>query len=168
MFFKGGKLYKGAKDVAGAIDEIGGDFNDFTGKEYVGYYVKCANEYVETAFKVLSDMIVNAPFLQSEIDKERGVIIEELNMYLDTPMYQVSWDFERFVIGDQALGWDTIGLADNINSFKTQDFIDYTKSLYTTDNMVISVCGGISKNTFNNLSEQYFSEVKGLRTAKNQ
>src|SRR3989338_5852699 len=122
MFFKGGKRYKNTKEVSGTIDGIGGDFNAFTGKEYVGYYVKLAWEKMDTAMDVLSDMMMNATFNPVEIDKERGVILEELNMYQDTPMYQVGWNFEGLVFGDQPIGWDQIGTKELIRTVTRDDF----------------------------------------------
>ena len=114
MFFKGAKKYRNAAEVASAIDSVGGDFNAFTGKEYAGYFVKLASHQKEVAFDVIGDMMLNATFLPEEIEKERGVILEEYNMYQDTPMYQVGWDFERLLFGDQPMGWDQIGTKEII------------------------------------------------------
>ena len=108
MFFKGGRKYPTTKDVSVAIDGIGGDFNAFTAKEYAGYYVKVAAEHAELACDVLADMLLFASFPPQEIDKERGVIMEEERMYQDTPMYRAGWDFEELLYGDHPLGWDTI------------------------------------------------------------
>ncbi|NLG07550.1 insulinase family protein, partial [Candidatus Peribacteria bacterium] len=81
MFFKGGKKYRTTKEVSEAIDGVGGEFNAFTGKEYAGYYVKVAARHTELACDVLSDMLLYASFPQEEIEKERGVIMEEERMY---------------------------------------------------------------------------------------
>ncbi|MDP4008363.1 MAG: pitrilysin family protein [Candidatus Peregrinibacteria bacterium] len=143
MFFKGGVRYKNTKEVSGTIDGIGGDFNAFTGKEYVGYYVKVAKEKMDTAIDVLSDMMMNATFDPTEIDKERGVILEELNMYQDTPMYQVGWNFEQLLFGDQPLGWDQIGTKELIRTVMQDDFRKYQKDLYTPENVVITVAGNV-------------------------
>lgn len=143
MFFKGAKKYKNAKEVSEAIDAVGGDFNAFTGKEYVGYYVKVASESQDVAMDVLSDMLINSKFDPHEIDKERGVILEEYNMYQDTPMYQVGWDFERLMYGDQPMGWDQVGTKELIQSVTHDDFMRYFRSLYTPDNIVVSVVGNV-------------------------
>lgn len=143
MFFKGGLRFKNTKEVSGAIDGIGGDFNAFTGKEYVGYYVKLAKDKFSVAIDVLSDMMMNAQFDSSEIDKERGVIMEELNMYQDTPMYQAGWDFEKLLYGDQPLGWDQIGTKELIKNVTREDFKKFQEDLYTPENIVISVAGNI-------------------------
>ncbi|MBL4694860.1 insulinase family protein [Candidatus Gracilibacteria bacterium] len=143
MFFKGAEVYKNTKEVSEAIDGVGGTFNAFTGKEYAGYYVKVASENIEVAFDVLSDMMVHSKFKQEEIDKERGVILEEYNMYQDTPMYQIGWNFESLVFGNQPLGWDQIGTKELINSVNHEDFVEYAGKLYTPDNTVIAVVGNI-------------------------
>lgn len=163
MFFKGAKRYKNAAEVSSAIDAVGGDFNAFTGKEYAGYFVKLASHQKKVAFDVIGDMMLNAAFLQEEIDKERGVIMEEYNMYQDTPMYQVGWDFERLLFGDQPMGWDQIGTKDVIRSLTREQFLSYKHSLYTPDNVVISVAGHITDEEVQKLVAEYFPFQKGSR-----
>lgn len=163
MFFKGGEKFRDTKAVSGAIDSVGGEFNAFTGKEYAGYYVKVASESVEVAFEVLGDMLLNARFPQEEIEKERGVILEEYNMYQDTPMYQIGWNFEGLIFGDQPLGWDQIGTKELINSVMHEDFVKYQKELYTTDNIVIAVVGNIEHEEGLRMTEKYFAMTAGKR-----
>jgi predicted Zn-dependent peptidase len=163
MFFKGANRYKNSAEVAGAIDGVGGEFNAFTAKEYAGYYVKLSAERKEIAFDVIGDMLVNAAFLLEEIDKERGVIIEEYNMYQDTPMYQVGWDFERLLFGDQPMGWDQVGTKDIIMNLTRQQFLDYKQALYTPENTVISVAGAITEEEVENLVAKYFPFKDGKR-----
>lgn len=157
MFFKGGERYKNAAEVASAVDGIGGDFNAFTGKEYAGYYVKCASHKKEVAFDVIGDMMLNATFDENEIEKERGVILEEYNMYQDTPMYQVGWDFEALLFGDQPMGWDQIGTKELIKGVTRQQFQDYKNSLYTPDNAVISISGHFDEEEVMDLANKYFN-----------
>ncbi len=164
MFFKGGKKYKNTKEVSAAIDGIGGDFNAFTGKEYAGYYVKCANMHAELACDVLSDMLLHATFPQEEIEKERGVIIEEERMYQDTPMYRAGWDFEELLYGDCPLGWDTIGTEELINSVSQKDFQQHKDDLYTPDNLVLTFAGNITEKRAMELANQYFLPISGKKT----
>ncbi len=163
MFFKGGKKYKNAADVSMAIDSVGGDFNAFTGKEYAGYYVKVAAEKVELACDVLSDMLQNATFPPEEIEKERGVIIEEYRMYQDTPMYQAGWDFETLVYGDQPLGWDTIGTEEVIRTVTQKDFQNHKNELYTPDNLVLTFAGKIDDTKAAKLGQDYFGGIGGKK-----
>jgi len=161
MFFKGAEKYKNTKEVSEAVDSVGGEFNAFTGKEYAGYYVKVACEHVSVACDVLSDMLVNSKFAQEEIEKERGVILEEYNMYQDTPMYQIGWNFENLVFGDQPLGWDQIGTKELIKGVMHKDFVDYKAKLYTPDNVVIAVVGNIENEEAVDLIQKYFGMEAG-------
>lgn len=163
MFFKGGKKYKNAAEVSIAIDSVGGDFNAFTGKEYAGYYVKVSSEKTELACDVLSDMLLNARFPQEEIEKERGVIIEEYRMYQDTPIYQAGWDFESLLFGDQPLGWDTIGTEEVIRAVNQKDFMKHKNELYTPDNLVVAFAGNITEKAAMQYAEIYFSGAQGKK-----
>ena len=157
MFFKGADKYKNTREVSETIDSIGGDFNAFTGKEYAGYYVKAASEQIETAMDVLSDLLINAKFPEHEIEKERGVILEEYNMYQDTPMYQIGWEFEKLVFGDQPLGRDQIGTREFIRSVKQKQFQEYKNKLYTPDNIVLTLAGDVDYEKMMPLIEKYFT-----------
>ncbi len=161
MFFKGAERFKDTKEVSEAIDSVGGEFNAFTGKEYAGYYVKVAGENLEVACDVLSDMLINSKFKQEEIEKERGVILEEYNMYQDTPMYQIGWNFEALIFGDQPLGWDQIGTKELIKSVNHDDFVKYKKLLYTPDNTVIAVGGNVDHKKVVDLVTKYFDMETG-------
>ncbi len=156
MFFKGAKKFTNTKEVSEAIDSVGGQFNAFTGKEYAGYYVKLAKESKEVAFDVISDMLINPTFITEEINKERGVILEEMNMYKDTPMYQIGWDFEKLMFGNQPMGWDQIGTVELINSVTQEQFFSYHDELYSADNTVISVSGNITHEEILELVDKYF------------
>lgn len=156
MFFKGAEKFKNTKEVSEAIDSVGGQFNAFTGKEYAGYYVKLAKDSKEVAFEVISDMLINPKFAPEEIEKERGVILEELNMYQDTPMYQIGWDFEKIMFGDQPMGRDQIGTKELIQSVTQEQFKEYHDQLYSTDNIVISVAGNIEHDEILELVNKYF------------
>lgn len=164
MFFKGAKKYKNTKEVSEAIDGVGGDFNAFTGKEYAGYYVKVAAEKIDVAMDVLSDMLIHARFDTEEINKERGVILEELNMYQDTPMYQIGWNFEQQVFGNQPIGWDQIGTKDLINSVTQKQFQEYQEALYTPDNTVISIVGNIDHEDAVAKTEEFFQMTTGNKS----
>ncbi len=155
MFFKGAKKYTTPKAVSEAVDCFGGAFNAFTGKEYAGYYVKSGKAHFEKACDVLSDMMLHSRFDPEEIEKERGVILEEMAMYLDAPMYQISWDFEQLVFGDQPLGRDQIGTKELIRSVTQDQFIAYKNALYVPENTVITVAGAVDETSLDVL-ESYF------------
>jgi len=155
MFFKGGKRYPTPRSVAEAIDGVGGSFNAFTSEEYVGYYVKVAKEKIELAFDVLSDMLLNARFNTDALNRERGVILEEYNMYRDTPMALIQDLFTQVLFGNQPIGWPVIGEKSVINSVKREDFIAYQSRYYTASNIVVSVAGNTSLTEVKKLAKKY-------------
>ena len=116
MFFKGTDRRPSALQIAGEIDSIGGEFNAFTGKEYTGYYVKCAADYRDRALDVLVDMLRHSKFDPEEIEREKGVIVEEMNMYYDTPRDFIGGVYEELLYGDQPLGWDIIGRKETVRA----------------------------------------------------
>jgi len=166
MFFKGGDKYLTTKDVSAAIEGVGGDFNAFTGKEYAGYYVKAAAKHLDLSCDVLSDMLLHAKFPLEEIEKERGVIMEEERMYQDTPMYRAGWDFEQLLYGDHPLGWDTIGTEQVIRSVRTKDFLQHKDALYTPDNLVLAFAGKVNQTQARELAERYFAGIGGKKKNK--
>ena len=163
MFFKGGERFTDTKAVSEAIDCVGGEFNAFTGKEYAGYYVKVSADQINLACDVLSDMLLNATFPPEEIEKERGVILEELNMYQDTPMYQIGWDFEKLLFGDQPLGWDQIGTKELIKTVTQQQFQQYKDELYSPENTVIAIVGNIEGKNVEEMVAKYFGKMSGKK-----
>src|SRR2546421_5962896 len=109
MFFKGTERRPTAREIAGEIDAIGGEFNAFTGKEYTGYYVKAAAEHRDVALDVLVDMIRNSRFEPEEVEREKGVIVEEMNMYFDTPRDFIGGGYDALLYYHPPLGWGIIG-----------------------------------------------------------
>ena len=143
MFFKGTEQRPTARDIAGEIDAIGGEFNAFTGKEYTGYYVKCAAEHRDVALDTLVDMLRRSKFSPEEIEREKGVIIEEMNMYIDTPRDYVDSVYDHLLYGDQPLGWDIIGTKETIRAATRETFLDYLDRWYRAPRVVVGVGGNL-------------------------
>jgi predicted Zn-dependent peptidase len=143
MFFKGTEKRPSAREIAGAIDAIGGEFNAFTGKENTTYYVKCAAEHRDVALDVLVDMLRNSRFDGEEIEREKGVIIEEMNMYYDTPRDFIGGVYEQLLWGDQPLGRDIIGTKETIRGATRDTFTGYLDRWYKPSRMVLGVAGRI-------------------------
>jgi predicted Zn-dependent peptidase len=143
MFFKGTERRPTARDIGYEVDGIGGEFNAFTGKEYTGYYVKCAAEFRDTALDVLVDMLRNSKFEPDEIEREKGVIVEEMNMYYDTPRDFIGGVYEELLYGDQPLGWDIIGRKETIRGATRETFLDYTSRWYKPERMVVGLGGNV-------------------------
>jgi predicted Zn-dependent peptidase len=143
MFFKGTDKRPTARDISKEIDAIGGEFNAFTGKEYTAYYVKCAAESRDVALDVLVDMLRNSKFAPEEIDREKGVIIEEMNMYFDTPRDFIGGVYEELLYDDQPLGWDIIGRKETVRSATHDTFREYLDHWYKPGRMVVGLGGAI-------------------------
>lgn len=153
MFFKGTERRPTARDISMEIDAIGGEFNAFTGKEYTGYYVRCAAESRDVALDVLVDMLRNSKFDPSEIDREKGVIIEEMNMYYDTPRDFIGGVYEELLYGDQPLGWDIIGRKETIRSATRDTFRSYVDHWYKPARMVVGVGGMVGEGLHERIEE---------------
>jgi predicted Zn-dependent peptidase len=143
MFFKGTERRPTARAIATEIDAIGGEFNAFTGKEITGYYVKCGSQTRDVALDVLADMLLHSRFDPPEIEREKGVILEEMNVYLDTPQRYVGSVYDRLLFDDQPLGWDILGTKETIQGATRDTFVSYLDSWYRPERIVVGIGGRI-------------------------
>jgi predicted Zn-dependent peptidase len=153
MFFKGTERRPSAREIAGEIDAIGGEFNAFTGKEYTGYYVKCAAEHRDVALDVLVDMLRHSKFDPEEIEREKGVIVEEMNMYYDTPREYLEGVYDELLYGDQPLGWDIIGRKETVRGATRETFLGYLDRWYRAPRMVAGVAGAVGDDVVARVEE---------------
>ena len=159
MFFKGTKKRPDTLAIAETLDRIGGEYNAFTSQECTGYWAKVKLDQLSLALDWVSDIFLNSQLKQEEIDRERGVILGELNMYLDTPMSYVGDLWTDVLYGDQPAGWPVIGTKEVINSVNRQDFVNYLKSHYVNENTVIAVAGNIEEDKTIDLVEECFAQA---------
>lgn len=143
MAFKGSKKYKTSFEISSAIEGIGGLFNAFTSKDHTGYWIKATNEHTNTLLDVLSDMILHPLLEVEEIEREKGVIVEEINMYEDMPARKVGDIFEEVLYKGSPLGYDIAGTRETVTAFTRKTFTDYINDLYHPDNAVIVLAGGL-------------------------
>jgi predicted Zn-dependent peptidase len=141
MFFKGTVKRPTTLAISSELDRVGGEFNAFTGKEYTGFYVKVEASQLELALNILSDVLLNSKFETQEIEREKGVIIEELNMYLDNPLYYVEDLFESCLYGDTPAGRDTIGERETILKFNRRSLLAYLSHQYSAGETVVCLSG---------------------------
>lgn len=160
MFFKGTKNRPTASDISHALDEIGADYNAFTGKENTGYHIKAASQHLPLILDMLSDMLWNSKFDEAEIEKERGVIIEEINLYEDTPIRRVAEIYEHVLWGDQPLGWDIGGRKEVIRSISKGNFLHYITARYVPNNMVLAIAGDFKRQEALELVKKHFGSHK--------
>lgn len=145
MFFKGTKKRPNTLAISETLDRVGGFYNAFTSKEYTGYFAKVDSKHTDLALDWVSDIFLNSKIDSKEIEKERGVIIEELNMYLDTPVRHIRDLFESLLYGDQPAGWEIVGTKENLKKIQRKDFLDYIQNHYTAHNTIVCISGNFSQ-----------------------
>ncbi|MDD5738551.1 MAG: pitrilysin family protein [Candidatus Pacebacteria bacterium] len=145
MFFKGTNKRPNTLAISETLDRVGGFYNAFTSKEYTGYFAKVDSKHSDLALDWVSDIFLNSKIDSHEIEKERGVISEELNMYLDTPVRHIRDLFETLLYGDQPAGWEIVGTKESIKKIQRKDFIDYIKNHYSASNTIVCVSGNFSQ-----------------------
>ncbi len=160
MFFKGTNKRQTAREISSILDGIGASFNAFTGKDHTGYYIKSSARHLELSIELLSDMLLNSKFDKKEIEKEKGVIVEEMRMYRDTPQRQVAENFEKLLYGDVPLGWEIGGPEKVINSMDRKMFVEYLNQRYKPNNMIFVVAGNVKTPEVARLAEKYFGQMQ--------
>jgi predicted Zn-dependent peptidase len=160
MCFKGTKKRPTALDISKEIDSVGGIMNAFTGKDYTGYFIKIDSSHFELALDVAFDVFLNSTFPREEIEKERGVILEEIKLYQDTPTHYIDTLWEKLLYNDQPAGWDIAGSKETILNIKRDDFLKYIKNFYLPQNTVISVAGVVNEKVLLDKIKEYFGSVK--------
>ena len=157
MLFKGTQK-RGASDIASEIDAVGGQINAFTAREYTCFYTKTLDEHTPVAMDILSDMIFDPAFRDSDTELERGVILEEISLYEDSPEDLVYDLFSEAVWGDSPMGRTILGTKDTLDKISPETLRAFMRKNYTSDSIIISVSGKLCENFFE-LLEQYFGNV---------
>lgn len=161
MVFKGTDQFATAQDVAIAIDSLGAEANAFTSKEYTGYYIKSASRHLDRAVDILSDMLLTPRLPEEDLEREKGVIIEEINMYEDNPKWHIDSVFDQMMFADTPLGRDVIGTRDTVRNMTRQDFLDHLQTWYGLANTVLILVGDadvLEKKTLPNQISKVFDK----------
>jgi len=143
MAFKGTKKRPSSISIAKELDKIGAKFNANTSKERTYYWIKSAPEYIDLSIDILYDITFNSLLRKEDIDKEKGVIFEEINRMKDDPAKKIWENYGKAIFGDTPIGWDIIGTKKTVKGLRRKDFIDYKKKMYVPSNMILSVAGNI-------------------------
>lgn len=154
MFFKG-TAARNAREIAEAFDAIGGQVNAFTSKEYTCYYAKVLDEKAEYALDILSDMFFNSIFAEEELEKEKNVVLEEINMYEDAPDELVHELLSKASYGDHPLAYSVLGTEQTIVQIDRDDLERYRQKFYTPENIVISVAGHFSDSLLRSIEKKF-------------
>jgi len=166
MFFKGTKERPSPLDVAQTLDEVGGMYNAFTSQEYTGYFAKVASGHFNLALDWVSDIFLNSTLPKKEIEKEKGVIIEEINMNYDNPMSYIQTLWLRLLYGDQPAGWDIAGTKEVVSKMTRKRLLDYRKRQYVAEKTVVAVAGNFREEVAERALKRYFSRTKTGRPMK--
>jgi predicted Zn-dependent peptidase len=162
MCFKGTIKRPSSSDISTELDNIGSRYNAFTSQEYTGYYAKAQYSHADKLLDVISDMYLNPLFDEKEIEKEKGVIIEEINMREDLPQYKVQNLIIELVYGDQPAGWDITGPKENIKAISKADFITYRNKFYTSSGTTVVVSGNFDEAKMMENIRQVFGTMPKL------
>jgi predicted Zn-dependent peptidase len=158
LMFKGTQRRPDTLTISKELDGIGAEYNAFTSKDHTAYYVKCNRQHITLALDILADILVNSKFENKEVERERGVIIEEINMYEDNPMVLIEDVFERSFYGDTPLGWNIAGKKEGIAKMDRAAMLKYKNQYYVGPNMWLVAAGNLPKN-FSKQVQQAFSIV---------
>lgn len=159
MCFKGTEKRKNVSDIAKEFDMLGAQNNAFTSTEVTGYWGKAHPKHTEKMLDLIADMYINPTFPEKDLEIEKGVIVEEINMYEDLPQRLVYEVFDELLYGDQPAGWSVAGTKENVRRFNRNDFINYRKQHYVASATTIVVAGDVEAKDIFKKTEKYFAEI---------
>lgn len=160
MCFKGTERRPSAKSIALEFDSIGADYNAFTSRGYTGYYARAHKKHAHTIFDIVSDIYLNSTFPETEIEKEKGVVIQEIHMYADDPQSRVSKLATELLYGDQPAGWEILGTKETVFSFTKEDLVRYKQNQYQAKNTLVVIAGNFNEREMSKKIEQTFGSMK--------
>lgn len=166
MCFKGTTKRPKGIDISKELDSIGSQYNAFTSQEYTGYYAKSDAKHFKKIFDLVSDIYLNSTFPSTEIEKEKGVIIEEINMYEDMPARHVQDIMMNLLYGDQGAGWSIAGEKENILAMKREDFVKYKNAHYVPSATTLVVSGSVSEKEVMQEVKKIFGSLKNNKKDK--
>lgn len=160
MMFKGTKKRPDKLDIARELDGIGAAYNAATSKENTWYYAKASVKKIDTVMDVIFDIFLNSKMDEKEVVLEKGVIVEELNMYRDTPQRHIYDLFEKLLYGDQPAGWDIGGNNETVMNMKRDKLLDYFNTHYIASKTVVAVAGNVDSETIKSKVQNYFKNIR--------
>ncbi len=159
ILFKGTKKRPNTLKLIEPLDKIGGHYNAFTGQEYTGYWAKVDASHLDLALDWVADIYLNSRLEQAEIDREKGTILQELNMYLDDPARHVYDIWDELLYGDQPAGWRILGTEKLIKDVRRAQFIKYLREHYSSRNTIVVVAGQIGHSSTLAKVKKYFKTI---------
>lgn len=165
MAFKGTKKRK-SFHIISSLDAVGGELNAYTDKEKIVFYASVRDQYTERAIDILSDITFHSVFPQAQIEKERGVILEEMAMYVDTPDDSLQDEFDSLMYKNHPMGMNIVGTRETVSSFMRKDFVSFFKDHIDTDRIVFSCVGNLAVDKIEKLVNKYLRVPKARRKVK--
>ena len=160
MCFQGTKNRPNTGDVSRELDSLGAQSNAFTGEEYTGYWAKAHKKNINKLINIVSDIYLNPVFNLYAIEREKGVVIEEMKMYEDMPQAKVGEVFEELLYGDQPAGWSIIGKEHIVKGLTRDQIVDYQKKHYVAKGTVVVVSGGFNEKQILKQIEKSFEQIQ--------
>jgi predicted Zn-dependent peptidase len=159
MLFKGTEKRETPLDISKELDSVGASYNAFTRKDITGYYIKVDFKKIFLAIDILSDILINSQFVKKEIEREKNVVIEEINMNKDNPMLYASDLFDSLIYKGHSLGMDILGTSQTVEQMDRKKIVDYFNNRYVAQNIVVAVSGNFEINKTIDLIKQYFKSL---------
>ena len=160
LFFKGTTRRPEVGQIHRALDQLGAEHNAFTGKEFTGYWVKAAAKHFDAALDIVSDILLDPLFKSEEIEKERGVIIQEISMYEDMPQRKIIEVFEDLLYGNQPAGWDIAGTKEIVAKISREEIMAYRNRQYAASNTLVVAAGKINPEKAEEKIISFFSNFQ--------
>jgi len=161
MAFKGTKKRK-SFHIINKLEAVGGELNAYTTKEKICFYASVLDNHFDKAMDILSDITFHSVFPEKQIEKERGVILEEMSMYLDSPEDSIQDDFDNLIFRNHPLGNNILGTKETVQSFTQADLRNFVNENLNTQKVVVSIVGNISFKKALKLTEKYLTDIPEL------
>ncbi|MGC9048772.1 MAG: M16 family metallopeptidase [Patescibacteria group bacterium] len=166
MIFKGTKKRPSNLLIAKELDAIGAEYNAFTGKDLTGYWIKLDKDYLEIGLEILADILFNSLFDKNEFERERSVILEEIKMYQDNPLFYIDDLFEQTLYHNHPLGWSISGSMESVKKISHQDLLKFKNEYYQVNRMLITIAGNVKTEKARRLIKKFFSQASLLSQRK--
>lgn len=150
--------------ILSRLDSVGGELNAYTTKEEICVYASFTKEHTARASELLADIVINSNFPEKEIQKEKEIVLDEINSYLDSPSDKIFDDFENYLFSNHSLGANILGTKESVSGFTREDLMSYTKRFFFAENIVISFVGDIPISKLTQILEKDFSTLKHSST----
>ncbi|MBI4134394.1 MAG: insulinase family protein [Candidatus Terrybacteria bacterium] len=160
MCFKGSARFPTVRALTEALDRLGAEYNAFTGKEFTGFWVKVASENAKQALRIVSDMLKHPRFPRGEVERERGVVLEELNLYFDTPTRFLGDLWEKVLWGEQPAGRYIGGTPRTVRAIQHRDIVAHFRTYYRAPAMVVTLAGAIASGEVARIARESFRGIR--------